>query len=187
MSGDATHPLEMCRPGPRHRFGLKGPRAAAWLEAHGIAVPGAPNTWAPAAARPGPGAAPLVARLGSAEFFLEDGVDCAFPAGIEPEPEAHPPGVYPVLRRDAAFVLGGTQVHEVLAQVCNVNFADLAVDARPVIMTSMIGVTVLVVPQESGGARRYRIWCDPTFGGYLGETLESVVTECGGIYRGVSE
>jgi hypothetical protein len=61
-------------------------------------------------------------------------------------------------------------------------------------MTLMIGVAVLVVPQGvagggPGGAaaeRHYRIWCDPTFGCYLGESLGAVVIECGGRYTGVS-
>jgi sarcosine oxidase subunit gamma len=105
--------------------------------------------------------------------------------------------VYPVLREDWAFRLGGDQVHDVLAQVCNVNFAALPLASRPVIMTLMIGVAVLVVPQSVGGRdgaagqigaaeRHYRIWCDPTFGPYLGESLGAVVIECGGRYTGVS-
>ena len=46
---------------------------------------------------------------------------------------------------------------------------------------------VLVVPQAAGGpdpARRYRIWCDPSFGPFLSETLGAVVVESGR-YRGV--
>jgi sarcosine oxidase, subunit gamma len=185
VSGAGTG-LEMHRGGPRHRFGLKGPQAAVWLAERGIAVPAAPNTWSQNSP-PGRDRGPLVARLGSAEFFLEDAAGDALLRGIEPGAETHPPGVYPVLRQDEAFVLGGARVHEALAQVCNVNFADLALEAQPVVMTSMIGVSVLVVPREADGVRRYRIWCDPTFGGYLGESLEAVVIECGGIYRGVSE
>ena len=166
------------------RFGLKGPRAAEWLTAHGIPVPTAPNTWAGAAAAEDD--AILVARLGAGEFFLEDCVGGTTLRGIEPAPEAHPAGVYPVLREDAAFVLSGQRSLDVLAQVCNVNFADLALATHPVIMTSMIGVAVLVVPRDLGAERHYRIWCDPTFGPYLEESLGTVVSECGGNYRGVS-
>jgi hypothetical protein len=39
-----------------------------------------------------------------------------------------------------------------------------------------------VVPQGD----QYRIWCDPTFGPYLGESLGMVVIECGGRYTGAS-
>ena len=183
-------------PEHRRRLGLKGPRAAQWLAQNGITPPALPNTWA----NPDGAAAAealLVARLGATEFFLEDG-----PAGttlerISPFLAENPPGVYPVMREDSAFVLSGDRVHEVLAQVCNVNFAALSLDSRPVIMTLMIGVAVLIVPhgekQNSGEAagsersgRHYRVWCDPTFGPYMGECLGAVVTECGGIYTGVS-
>jgi sarcosine oxidase subunit gamma len=191
------------------RFGLKGPGAPAWLAAQGIAMPPAPNTWL------GPGGPEdeglLVARLGSSEFFLEDGLGGTALRDIEPLPGAHPPGVYPVLREDASFLLEGQGALDVMAQVCNVNFADLDLAAarpsaarptaarpivarpsaaRPLIMTSMIGVSVLVVPH--GGPRdvadsfSFRIWCDPTFGAYLGESLRQVVGDCGGDTPGVS-
>jgi sarcosine oxidase subunit gamma len=198
----------------RDRLGLKGPRAEEWLRAQGIALPMAANSWtyshqAPAAATaPATAAAPaapsagavLVARLGAAEFFLEDEAGGTTIERISPWPEqprgaaargagppaGAPPGVYPVLREDWAFHLGGDGVHEVLTQVCNVNFAALALDSRPVIMTLMIGVAVLIVPRSTAAAREYRIWCDPTFGPYLTESLAAVVSECGGGYTGVS-
>jgi hypothetical protein len=47
-------------------------------------------------------------------------------------------------------------------------------------MTLMIGVAVLVVPQAHEAARRYRIWCDPSFGQYLWSALEHIVGEAGG-------
>jgi hypothetical protein len=53
-------------------------------------------------------------------------------------------------------------------------------------MTSMIGVSVLVIPQDSGPKLWYRIWCDPTFAPYLGGSLATVVIECGGNNMGVS-
>jgi sarcosine oxidase subunit gamma len=78
-----------------------------------------------------------------------------------------------VLREDLAVVLGGARADEVLAQVCNVNFAALA--AREVVMTLMIGVSVLVIPQRMDEGLVYRIWCDPSFGSYLQSGLEQVV------------
>jgi sarcosine oxidase subunit gamma len=176
----------------RDRFGLKGPGAEPWLAAHGIPLPPAPNSWTGATHADDP--AIWVARLGAAEFFLEDHAGGTTLRGIEPSAESHPPGVYPVLREDASFLLAGQASLEVLAQVCNVDFGNLPLEARPVIMTSMIGVSVLVAPQIAGartpgaepargGAhapRQYRIWCDPSFGPYLGESLGTVVRECGG-------
>ena len=187
----------------RDRLGLKGPGAAEWLAAQGIPAPSAPNTWT-RAEKSDNAAALWVARLGASEFFLEEGAGGTALRQIAPSLDEPPPGVYPVIREDWAFVLGGETVHEVLAQVCNVNFATLPLDSHPVIMTLMIGVAVLVLPQnepgerhgtaDRGGAmgrgvtagRQYRIWCDPTFGPYMGESLGAVVIECGGSYRGVS-
>jgi sarcosine oxidase subunit gamma len=166
------------------RLGLKGPRAADWLNSQGFEPPAAPNT-----CRIGRAAATedlLIARLGSSEFFLECGPRGAAIAPLELALQERPAGVYPVLREDWAFRAAGAAVHEMLAQVCNVNFAAVSLETNPVIMTLMVGVAVLVVPQGADGGRSYRIWCDPTFGPYLSETLGAVVHESGGIYRGVS-
>jgi sarcosine oxidase subunit gamma len=179
----------------REQLGLKGPRAAEWLAGNGIALPMTPNTWK-AAEEPSGEEPLLVARLGAAEFFLEGDEAGTTLQRLAPSLDEPPPGVYPVIREDWSFVLGGEGVHDVLAQVCNVNFAALSLDSRPVIMTLMIGVAVLVVPQRMDGrvaaaarhdaaGRQYRIWCDPTFGPYLGASLGGVVVECGGRYTGV--
>jgi sarcosine oxidase, subunit gamma len=199
MSGPA---LAFCE--QRDRLGLKGPRAAEWLATRGIVLPTEPNTWTHSAETSAANAlrdaadALLVARLGTGEFFLEDVVAGSTLKRIAPALDEQPPGVYPVLREDWAFRLAGEGVHDVLAQACNVNFSALPLDSNPVIMTLMIGVAVLVVPQGAPDGRgvplaagpvaerQYKIWCDPTFGPYLGESLGAVVIECGGSYRGVS-
>jgi sarcosine oxidase subunit gamma len=184
----STLVLERCR--RRGRLGLKGPRAAEWLVTQGIVLPGAPNTWSLSQESTDTDAL-LVARLGQSEFFLEeDAAGSAFKR-LSPALNRRLAGVYPVLREDWAFNLGGGRVHDVLAQVCNVNFAGLQLGSHPVIMTLMIGAAVLVVPQnraagQGGGERRYRIWCDPTFGPYFAEGLGAVVNDCGGRYTGVS-
>ncbi len=173
------------RPG-RHRFGLKGPSAAQWLLAHGLSVPAAPNTWAGEERLTDTlpvNDTLLVARLGSSEFFLEDregGALRNLDPGITGSPANYPAGVYPVLRQDAAFLLSGEGSLDVLAQVCNVNFGELALESNPVIMTLMVGVAVLVIPQLMRGARQFKIWCDPTFGAYLAESVGTVVVESGG-------
>jgi sarcosine oxidase subunit gamma len=185
----STLALTLCE--HRDRLGLKGPRAAEWLAAHGIVLPMTPNTWTQSQGTSAADAL-LVARLGAAEFFLEDGRSGTALERISSALDEHPSGVYPVLREDWTLHLAGERVHEVLAQVCNVNFAALSLDSNPLIMTLMIGVAVLVVPQSTAGGqsgaagRQYRIWCDPTFGPYLSESLGAVVIECGGRYTGVS-
>src|ERR1035438_2749751 len=125
----------------RDRLGLKGPRAGEWLAAHGIVLPATPNTWTPPEETFAADAL-LVARLGQLEFFLEDGMAGTTLKRISPSLDEHPPGVYPVLREDWAFHLGGERVHDVLAQVCNVNFAALSLGSHPLIMTLMLGVAV---------------------------------------------
>ena len=170
----------------RPRAGLKGPRAAEWLREQDIALPPAPNSWTEVGSA-GDGAL-LVARLGASEFFLEGG---AVDGGetvlrIAAALETAAAGIYPVLREDAAFVLAGDGSLDVLAQVCNVNFGALDCAARPVIMTLMIGVAVLIVPQPAAAGGQHRIWCDPTFGAYLEESVGTVVMDCGGSHGGVS-
>jgi sarcosine oxidase, subunit gamma len=174
----------------RARIGMKGPRAEQWLADRGIVLPAAPNSWAGSTAAAN-STGLLVARLGTSEFFLEDAAEGTLLQGIRRGLEEDASGVYPVLREDAAFHLSGDGVHDVLAQVCNVHFAALPLDSRPVIMTLMLGVAVLVVPQGpdisgSDAERRYRIWCDPTFGPFLGEAVGGVVVECGGTLKGLS-
>jgi sarcosine oxidase subunit gamma len=171
----------------RVRIGMKGPQAERWLADRGIVLPAAPNSWAGSTAA-GNTTGLLVARLGTSEFFLEDAAEGTVLPDIRGGLEENPPGVYPVLREDTAFLLSGDGVHDVLAQVCNVHFAGLGLDSRPVIMTLMLGVAVLVVPHLCGpdALPRYRIWCDPTFGPFLGEAVGGVVVECGGTLRGLS-
>jgi len=169
----------------RDRLGLKGPKAAEWLVAQAIALPMAPNTWTHSEGAVADGGF-LVARLGTGEFFLEAGAPVPALARLNAGLDGNPQGVYRVLREDWAFLLAGDTAHDVLAQVCNVNFAELALETRHLVMTLMIGVAVLVVPESAAGGARFRIWCDPTFGPYLGESLGVVVVECGGRYTGLS-
>jgi sarcosine oxidase, subunit gamma len=160
------------------RCGVKGPRAAEVLAASGFAVPARANTWL---ALDGGDSANVIARLGNTEFFIEcrdssDGI-LAFEARLA----TLEPGAYPVLREDLGLVLGGAAAPDVLAQVCNIDFAAIDLATQPIVMTSMIGVGVLVLPQIADGNLQggmvYRIWCDPSFGSYLESELE--VVACG--------
>lgn len=155
---------------PRARLGLKGPRAAQWLSQSGIDVPAQPNSWL---------SAPwgVIARLGSTEFFLEQEAGAARVAALGNALGHGAPQVYPVLRQDRALVLGGPAAEEVLAQVCNVDFAAFDLTSNPAVLTLMIGVAVLVLPQQRWTERRYRIWCDPSFGEYLYSTLQTIVDD----------
>lgn len=157
------------------RYGLKGPGAIAWLGSIGITIPDRHNRWLDL---PGGG---LIGRLGHTEFFIEDGptgnvVDTTvgrFGAGT--------PGVYAVPHQDAAIVLTGERTNEVLVQTCNINFG--AIEPRELVMTSMVGVSVLVIPRDN----RIHIWCDPSFGPYLWRTLVAIVRELGGAPIGIGK
>lgn len=172
--------LEFKPKAPARRFGLKGPGAPAWLAAQGFDVPAVANSWTESAG------AIFVARLGLSEFFIEEPAGSTTLAAPSLCAETHPPGVYPVLRQDAAYVLSGDGVEDVLTEVCSVNFQELRLEARPVLLTSMVGVSVIAVPRAGAGETEYHLWCDPTYGAYLGKALGGVVVDCGGSYGGVT-
>jgi sarcosine oxidase subunit gamma len=157
---------------PRRRTGFKGPGAVAWLQQLSVPIPVQPNQWA-ALATGG-----LVARLGRTEFLIEDGKGGATCARLQATPLAA--GVYPVLRQDAALVVVGARAGELLLQTCSIEFAALQASAYPVVLTSMVGVAVTVAVDSFASARRYRIWCDGTYGAYLWTTLVDVARDLGG-------
>jgi len=153
---------------PRH--GCKGPGATAWLESLGLPIPPGANSWLPL---DGGG---LIARLGSTEYLVEGPAELIARLAATPRTA----GVYPVLRQDAALVLGGARLDELLRQTCNVNFRPLDLAARPVVLTSMVGVGVTVIPEQRNGLPFVRVWCDGSYGHYLWETLLGIAVELGG-------
>jgi sarcosine oxidase, subunit gamma len=156
----------------RRRTGFKGPGTAAWLAQQLVPVPGQPNRWEPL---PEGG---LVARLGRTEFLIEDARGDPTCGRLEALPI--PPAVYPVLRQDAELVLTGSRAGDLLLQTCSIDFAALDAGARPVVLTSMVGVGVTVLVEAHEAARRYRIWCDGTYAAYLWTTLVDVARDLGG-------
>ena len=155
------------------RTGVKGPQAEQWLRGQGIEVPEGVNRWV----RTPDGA--IVARLARSEFFLEDRIS-GTTLGRLREVLTPAPGVYPVLRQDAALVVVGERVNDLFVQTCNVDFRAWTLDQQAVVMTSMVGVSVLVLWTRHNGLPCYRIWCDGTFGPYLWETLLEIAGELGG-------
>lgn len=154
-----------------HRFGVKGAGAEAWLATQSIGVPDRPNSWS-FLSKGG-----IIARLGNNEFLIEDRTiapqlitACNFP----------PAKVYPVLRQDLAIALIGIKVNELLLQTSSFNFQALTLNENPVILTSMVGVNVTVIPGVLQEQPFYKIWCDGTFGAYLWETLSAIAFDLGG-------
>ncbi|MCG5076128.1 hypothetical protein [Paraburkholderia tagetis] len=155
-----------------YRMGFKGQGVAAWLAEQGLPALSQPNTWAPLAS------GGLIARLGLTEYLIEDGLSGRASAKLaHREPALR---VYPVLRQDLALVLCGEAIDELLLQTCNVNFRALDLATRPVVLTSMAGVAVTVLPGERLGRPYYRLWADGTYGVYLWETLAGIAAELGG-------
>lgn len=153
------------------RFGVKGAGAAAWLESQGISIPERPNTWCPLHEEG------IVARLGRNEFLIEDSLHSNVAPRLAESCQQPPAKVYPVLRQDLAIALCGTEINQLLLQTCSINFSALSLNQSPVILTSMVGVAVIVIPQTE---QHYRIWCDGTFGAYLWRTLLAIASELGG-------
>lgn len=172
---------------PLARMGLKGAAAADWLARTPLDVPARANTWTTLGPGSGSSSWSLLARLGTTEFFLEEDASAEQILALARELGHGRDHVYPVLREDRAFVLGGHGAEEVLAQVCNVDFAGLSLEANPAVLTLMTGVAVLVVPQREQAGRRYRIWCDPSFGRCLWSTLHAIVLESGGTELGLEQ
>jgi sarcosine oxidase subunit gamma len=175
--GKLAEPVTLSDVSALARCGCKGPGAAEWLGAQGLPVPSEFNTWS---------ATPhgLVARLAATEFFIEDSraeTIATLKRDLGKGTRTASGPCYPVLREDAALVLAGPRANEILLQTCNIDFAALDLSKQPLVMTSMVGVSVLVIPRpclKAGVA--YRIWCDPTLGAYLWRTLLAIAREQGG-------
>jgi sarcosine oxidase, subunit gamma len=152
------------------RFGVKGSNAATWLNSQNLPIPDKPNTWC----RLSDGG--LIARLGISEFLIEDSIDSRVVDRLTEACQTLPERVYPVLRQDLAIALCGNSIQDLLLQTCGINFRALSLPENPLVLTSMIGVSVLVIPNET----IYRIWCDGTFGVYFWQTLLEMAEELGG-------
>lgn len=167
------------------RVGCKGPAALTWLQSQSIEAPGRANGWRSLDVDGERWS--LIARLGNSEFLLEQDADAPLITQLAAQLHDDIAGVYPVLREDSEFVLGGALAASALAEVCNIDFASLKAQQRQVVMTLMAGVAVLVIPQFDGAQRRYRIWCDPSFGAYLWTTLNEVIAHHSGAILGLEQ
>jgi len=162
------------------RIGLKGAGAADWLRARNVPVPERANSWS---VLPDEG---IVARLGRGEFLLEDGLHGSVTSGVERELAVPATSVYPLLREDAALMMRGEAVHEVLAQTCSIDLLAIPPQERAVALTMMAGISVTVIDVSSAHAAPcFRVWCDGTYGTYLWETLLGIAIELGGNAAGL--
>jgi sarcosine oxidase subunit gamma len=154
-----------------YKAGFKGPNAANWLQQREGALP-QPNGWLQTTD------GSTVARLGGSEFLVEDGPHTESCSQYLDALRQPVDGVYPVARNDAGFALTGHRIGELLVEVCSFNFRQQLADS--VVMTSMAGVSVLVLRSDVEACPCYRIWCDPTMAAYLWDTLGEIALELGG-------
>jgi hypothetical protein len=160
----------------RPRTGCKGPGAEAWLASRGINVPRGANRFEIDTA------GVLSARLATSEFLLESTGEAAR-AAIEPlrtalECAEYPHGVYPVLRQDFVLDVSGPDAQDLFLQTCAVDLAPVAQQSTatsgPLIMTSMIGVSVVVTCRQLSAGPRFTVWSDPSYRTYFHSQLQAI-------------
>jgi sarcosine oxidase subunit gamma len=154
------------------KLGVKGAAAEAWLREQGIEVP--PATYDTLGLEDGG----LIARLGSADFFLEGSSSEGVVSHLSAELGRFPPQVYRVERQDATFLLAGGRALQVLAELCSVDFQ--AAPIGRVCLTRLGGVNCAVLPQASDAGPVFRLWADYTWAVALWEILVEVTGERGG-------
>jgi hypothetical protein len=192
----------------RARVGCKGPAAESWLATHGIRVPRAANSYEVDES------GVLTARLATSEFLVES-TETASETTVGSVRSAlhggdYPKGVYPVLRSDFVLEISGAQSEELFLQTCAVDIAPVArvsaATAGPIVMTSMIGVAVVLAcrrtsasPQSPGGSEprtlslsrpaiegsgstRFTVWSDPSYSTYFHSQLQAIAADVIGRY-----
>ena len=161
------------------RYGVKGPQAAQWLVEQALAIPSAPNSWTLSEKKS------LVLRLGSSEFLVEDqpgGSACQI---LNANKKAVA-GICKVQRADASFVLSGSEVLNLLSELCLLDLRDKALPANGLVMTQVAGISATVLRQQLDGQQIYRLWCDGTYGAYMWDVLLEIAEELGGGAVGLS-
>ncbi len=156
------------------RFGVKGARAGDWLTLQGLNIPQHSNTCMQDAHT-------LVLRLGSAEFLLEDqlaGHTCTKLEQLCQQGKIS--RVYKVAHADAAFIISGDNVVNMLSELCKLDLSANVFTAEQVIMTQVADVVAIIAHQTINGISVLRLWCDGTFGAYMWKVLHQLAEEYGG-------
>ena len=151
------------------RYGIKGPQASKWLTDHGIRLPTVANTWTLSEHA-------IVMRLGASEFLIEDQEGGTTSAKLEAD-VVRASGVYKVPRADAAYLLAGSQVLNLLSELCPLDLRETALAENEVIMTQVAGISAIVLRQTINSETVYRLWCDGTYGEYMLHTLTEISHE----------
>jgi sarcosine oxidase gamma subunit len=112
-------------------------------------------------------------RLGFGEFVLDASTaadDDALPA-LRARIAQAGTGVHEVIHQDAALLLHGSRVRDLLLQACAVDLAAPDALANEVVMTQVIGVAVVATRHRVGDHVAVRLVADPTWLPYLRHEL----------------
>lgn len=150
------------------RLGLKGKGVATWLKEGGLPVPQTPNSWLLDQGT-------LIVRLGFTEFLIEG------PAAqsLDAKATSRAPAVYPFHRPDVVLALSGTALLPLLAQACALDLVALTGGEQKAVLTTLVGVNVLLLGSLQTPAPRCLLWADNSYGLYLANTLRSLSQDLG--------
>lgn len=162
------------------RYGIKGINVLQWLAEQKISVPAQPNSWIQHES------STLVLRLGGSEFLIEDQLDGQICERLRAVRNDLPYGVFKVQRNDTALMLSGSEVNNLLAELCTLDLRDKAFDGNALMMTQVAGISTTILRQILHGDPVYRLWCDGTYGAYMWDTLMEIAKELGGGAVGLS-
>ena len=162
------------------RFGVKGLNAVQWLAARKLEIPAERNTWLLQES----GA--LVLRLGNSEFLVEDQFQSDVCKALRADDQQKIHGLYRVQRSDAALLLSGSAVQNLLSELCTLDLRGKALAENAVVMTQVAGISATILRQTVNGEAIYRLWCDGTYGPYMWDTLLEIAEELGGGAVGLS-
>ena len=156
-----------------NRFGIKGPQAAKWLESQKIKTPAEINSWLESKGC-------LVMRLGGSEFLLEDQYGANNMEKLASLDQAKTTGAYKVARADAAFLLSGSEVLNMLSELCMLDLREGALPKDGLVMTQVAGISATLIRQNLNNASVFRLWCDGTYGAYMWDMMLEIAKELGG-------
>ena len=163
--------LTICDLSGLRKIGIKGRDAEAWLTSNGLSVP--EQIFDTLKLSDGT----LVARIGTDEFFLEDGTGNRTVSALAAKTDPIDGDCHFVEHEEATFLLTGTDARSVLAQTCGLEFR--ATGSDQVVYTRVAGVSCGILHRTSP-VTSWRFWADPSYAEYLWEILVEICEELDG-------
>ena len=170
------------------KFGVKGPGAEAFLKREGVSTPTevygidsiAGGGW--------------VVRVDRDEFFLEEALAGNKVESLDAALGVGGAGVYRVEHQETGLLLCGINAVQVFRQTCGYPFEiepgigqeDQPIRSTEYVLTRVALATCAILRYTWNGIPAYRIWCVPSSGRYLWETLLEICNDLGGKPVGLS-